>query len=245
MLHKLSCPLCGSPLENIGSRLRCKNSHEFPIIDGIPSFAETPETAEPFERLYERYDSRYDRHKTLFENELKAIKALGIDRRDSIEIGVGTGRFAKALGIPYGLDASLNVLRIAVSRGIKVVHALAERMPFKDKAFENTLIAFTICFVKDPKKTLEEAKRISRNRIILAIVPRESPRGRYYESKRSESPFYSIARFYSVDEIVDLMGMKPEKAYSTLFSNPPEEREEEPLEGIYKEAGFVAMSFKI
>jgi ubiquinone/menaquinone biosynthesis C-methylase UbiE len=40
-------------------------------------------------------------------------------REKGLEIGVGTGRFAKILGMEYGIDPSERMLSIAKERGIK------------------------------------------------------------------------------------------------------------------------------
>lgn len=53
----------------------------------------------------------------------------------SLEIGVGTGRFAEALGIEYGVDVSGRVLELAKRRGITVVEGSGENLPFRDESF--------------------------------------------------------------------------------------------------------------
>ena len=60
---------------------------------------------EVFEKFAERYDSWFDRNPYAYKSELKAISAL-IPKGKGIEIGVGTGRFAKPLGIKFGIEPS-------------------------------------------------------------------------------------------------------------------------------------------
>ena len=43
-----------------------------------------------------------------------------------IEIGVGTGRFAVPLGIRWGMDPSIRMVKMAKARGLQVVAARAE-----------------------------------------------------------------------------------------------------------------------
>ena len=56
----------------------------------------------PFDDAVTRYDGWFDSPKgrVLFENELAAIRLLWrSDLRPALEVGVGTGRFAEALGV--------------------------------------------------------------------------------------------------------------------------------------------------
>lgn len=48
-----------------------------------------------------------------------------------IEVGLGTGKFAKVLGIKEGVEASNEMAAIALKRGIEVVTGRAENLPIK------------------------------------------------------------------------------------------------------------------
>ena len=72
-----------------------------------------------FDKYYKKYDAWYDKHKFAFLSELEVImKVLPRDEK-GFEIGVGTGRFAAALGITMGIDPSGKMLDIAQERGMK------------------------------------------------------------------------------------------------------------------------------
>jgi len=66
------------------------------------------------------------------------------------EIGVGSGRFAAAPGVDVGLDPASAPLLLARSRGIRVIHGVGERLPFRSGAFGAVLIVVTACFADDP-----------------------------------------------------------------------------------------------
>jgi len=69
-----------------------------------------------FDVFVERYDVWFDSPfgKSAFELEKACIASLCRNfKRPSLEIGVGTGRFAEALGIEYGVDISLRALMLA------------------------------------------------------------------------------------------------------------------------------------
>lgn len=98
---------------------------------------------EIFNLYAEDYDKWFDSQegKVLFELEADAVRLLMKDlEHPFLEIGVGTGRFAKALGIECGVDPSHEVLKIAKKRGIKVKMATGEKLSFEDKSFGGVFI---------------------------------------------------------------------------------------------------------
>ena len=84
-----------------------------------------------------------------------------------LEVGVGTGRFAQALGIEYGVDISSGVLKFAKKREITVVKGAGEELPFKDKVFGGVFLIVTLCFVDAPLKVLKESARVLSARLLF------------------------------------------------------------------------------
>ena len=74
----------------------------------------------PFNELASEYDAWFDKDGSLiFFIEIQAFKALlPALPRPWLEIGVGSGRFAQALGIETGIDPSIKLVKIARRRGI-------------------------------------------------------------------------------------------------------------------------------
>lgn len=70
-----------------------------------------------FERYWRRYDDWYDRHHDLFRKEVEALRRVSGSFERGLEVGVGTGRFAVELGIEYGIDISLSMLKVAKKGG--------------------------------------------------------------------------------------------------------------------------------
>jgi len=208
---------------------------------------------EAFDLCVEDYDRWFDTPggKVLFETEVEAVRFL-IDNevldKPLLEIGVGTGRFARELGIDVGIDPSSKSLEIAKKRGINVEKAKGENLPFKDKSFGAVFILFTLCFVEDPGMVLFEAKRVLKTggRLIVGIINRESPWGQLYLKKKAEGhPLYGRATFYSVYEIVKMIeeaGMAVEAYSSTLCQPPSAIPYKEPAHyELIKNAGFVCI----
>ncbi len=161
---------------------------------------------EIFNRYAERYDSWYERHKDLFIKEVEFLRDFVDDFELGLEVGVGTGRFARELGISIGVDLAESMLRLARSRGVQVLKADARILPFKDESFDLVLFAFTLCFLEDPERAISEAYRVLKGggRLIVCGVPLDSKLGEEY-SKRDDSPFYRAARLYRVEDVIRML----------------------------------------
>jgi ubiquinone/menaquinone biosynthesis C-methylase UbiE len=162
---------------------------------------------EVFERLSKHYDSWYFRHLEILESEVRAIKALGL-KGLGIDVGVGSGIFASKVKAQVGIDASKRMLKISRKRGIQVVRALAEYLPFPEETFNYVLITVTLCFLDNPETTLKETLRILKPNGVLAacIIVRDSPWGQLYarRAKRGHR-FYRFANFYSLSKLEELL----------------------------------------
>lgn len=92
--------------------------------------------------------------------------------------------------------------------GIDVVIGVGEAMPLRNSSFDYAVIIVTICFLDDPRKTLAEVYRILKptGKLITCIVPRDSEHGRFYiELGRKGHRFYSVAHFYTVNEVREIL----------------------------------------
>ncbi|MBI4331531.1 MAG: class I SAM-dependent methyltransferase [Chloroflexi bacterium] len=169
--------------------------------------------------------------------------------RPYLEIGVGSGRFAQALGIEYGLDPALALLRMARSRGIEVFKAIGEELPFRGRIFGGIVIALTLCFVRDPQKVLQEAWRVLQpgGGLVVGLIPKGSAWAEFYTGKgRKGHPLYSTATFFSRDEVeclLRLIGFGRLDCRSVLFQPPGQScySPEHSVAGYRESAGFVAI----
>ncbi len=205
-----------------------------------------------FDREAARYDGWFEseREQALFESEVHCLRHLSAGLpRPWLEVGVGTGRFAQALGINVGVDPAPGALRYAEKRGVKVLPALGQALPFGDGEFGAAFAIVTLCFAGDPAGLLREARRVvsEDGGVVLGIVPAESPWGRFYRQKAAAGHlFYSEAKFFTLAELKGLArgaGLRPERSASTLFQVPGRDsyQVEPPREGEDENAGFVAM----
>ncbi len=198
------------------------------------------------------YDAWYDTEagKAIFAMEVDCLKPfLHSYTRPYLEIGVGSGRFAQALGVEYGVDPAPALLEKAKSRDIKVHRAVGEKLPFPDGNFGGVLIALTLCFVDDPAMVIHEASRVlvPGGGLALGLILQGSPWAEFYAKKRKEShPIYSQARFFSKDELEHLLWLsrfKELRYRSVLFQSPGQSiyHTEKPVDGYFKDAGFAAI----
>jgi SAM-dependent methyltransferase len=209
-------------------------------------------TAGLFDRLAGRYDAWYEGPAggVLLPLEVATLAPLlGSAGRPRLEIGVGSGRFAQALGVEVGLDPAPAPLVLARGRGVAPVLGVGERLPFLDGAFGAVLMVVTLCFADDPAAMLVEARRVLApgGRLVLGMVFAGSPWGEWYRRKGEEGhPFYSAARFLGREAVAEMLrgsGFRVVAARSTLLQPPSDAPVPEPvLEGDVAGAGFVGLA---
>lgn len=201
--------------------------------------------AEVFDKNWEKYENWFEEHREIYSSELEAL-GRALPAGFSLEIGVGSGRFAYPLKVKIGIDPSKNMLRVARKRGIQTILGAGENLPFKDNTFDFVLIVVTLCFVENPENMLVEAVRVLKRggRLIVGEINKNSQLGRLYEAKRKKSEFYKLANFYSSDEIIEMLddvGIRYSESYQTLLQSPSiPELEEEPEKG-FDRGGFVVI----
>ncbi len=153
-----------------------------------------------FENNYRDYDEWYSKHPKEYSDQLNFLREI-IPPGKGIEIGVGTGRFASALGIEYGIDRSEAMVSEASRRGVIAAVSDAESVPFRDDFFDYAFSIVTLCFLERPEAVLSEARRIAKY-VITVILDRDTD----YIRGIMKNPrgFYVYARFYSEGDLVSM-----------------------------------------
>ncbi|MBI5634548.1 MAG: class I SAM-dependent methyltransferase [Nitrospirae bacterium] len=211
----------------------------------------TTSAAEAFSLHAEEYDKWFDsaEGRVLFPVEHAAVLLLMKNLVPPfLEIGTGSGRFAKALGISYGVDPSRPLVAMARGRGINVEQAFGEKLPYANSLFGGVFILFTLCFANDPQKVIAEACRVLKKDggMVIGLINRESPWGKLYMQKQNEGhPIYKHAHFLSTADVASMLksaDMKVEGYSSALLQLPSEDlQKEEAREGLVDAAGFVCI----
>jgi ubiquinone/menaquinone biosynthesis C-methylase UbiE len=201
-----------------------------------------------FHEQADEYDQWFE-DSLLFAIELAAIRDLKVKHRSpSLEIGVGPGRFARKLGIDFGLDPAMAPLLLADKRQIAVCRAIGEDLPLADHSLGAVYLLFTLCFLTDPGRVFKETSRCLQpgGNLVLGMVPASGPWGKALrEKKENNHPFYRYAEFYEVDDIRNQLartGLEVVETRSSLRQQPGLIKTmEHSQSGLDDKAGFVVM----
>ena len=200
-----------------------------------------------FEDAAEEYDAWFDRHRFAYESELQALKRFEPWGGKGLEIGVGSGRFASPLGVRFGVEPAKVMARLARNRGLEIIRAYAEELPFKEQVFDFILLVTVLCFLADPSGALREATRVlkPRGRIIIATIDPDSPLGRAYEKNQEKSKFYRQARFHPVGQVLkwlETIGYVDLETCQTIFQDPETITAAEPVAEGHGAGVFVVIA---
>lgn len=165
---------------------------------------------EKYEKWYEEKNGKlFDK----LEKEL-ILKMINPKSGESLlEIGCGTGHFLKWLktfGLKLtGVDLSRIMISYAsknLSQDIKFKVADADNLPFKDNSFDIAMFIATLEFLNESKKALEEAIRVSKDKIFIGFLNKLSflTLGRRIKGFFKDS-VYNKATFYTVFEIKKML----------------------------------------
>lgn len=202
-----------------------------------------------FETHALEYDEWFDVHKYAFESEVEALReALPIGDLHGIEVGLGTGRVSAALGIKEGIEPAFEMRAIAMSRGIEVMDAVAEDLPYKDMHFDFVLMASSISYYNNLLEALVEANRVLKRggTLIIGFIDKNSIIGKSYEERKEkkETVFYKQATFYSVEKVraeLKLAGFHKMEITQTLFKSLEQILEFEASKPGHGEGSFVVI----
>lgn len=205
-----------------------------------------------FHERAEEYDTWFD-NSLLFAIEKAAIESLAINfSQPALEIGVGPGRFAEALQIPFGIDPALSPLSLAKRRGVCTCQAIGEDLPFANSSLGAIFLLFTLCFLESPARFLMECGRVLQPdaHLLIGFVPAGSAWGQNLLRKKEQGhPFYQTARFSTVAQVQKLLtenGFHILTSASTLYQAPEElEKLEQARPGLDEQAGFVVIAARL
>jgi len=105
-----------------------------------------------------------------------------------LDAGVGTGRYAHALGdrdlTIVGLDVSRNMLGRARERGLsRLVRGDLTTLPFRDRAFDHTIAIHILHLVPDWRAMIREVTRVTSGYFASTLETREPDIHHLYDVK--------------------------------------------------------------
>lgn len=117
-------------------------------------------------KLLEKYKSFYERgcYPVTFDEKMnKVVKEVSIGTK-VLDVGCGPGIIAEKLfqrGCEViGVDIAMSTARLAANKGVLVIVAVGEALPFRDNMFEEAVMSEILEHVFSPDRLLEEAKRV-------------------------------------------------------------------------------------
>ena len=163
---------------------------------------------EVFERHADAYDDWFGVHRKVYRAECVRIREIlpAPDAR-TVEVGVGSGRFAVPLGIPIGIEPSVAIGRIARRRGIEVIQGVGESLPLKDGSCSAVLMVTVICFFDNTARAFAEAYRVlvPGGVLVAGFLEREGKVIQAYLRGETDHRFLSQGRFYTSEEVQALL----------------------------------------
>lgn len=202
----------------------------------------------PFREYSAQYDAWYNKYPYVFQSEVEAIRqqlASLPENISGIEVGLGTGRFAAALGIKEGIEPVQEMAEFATKRGIETVRGTAENLPYRDLHFDFVLFV-TICYLNNFPAALKEAHRVLKNEgsIILCFLDKDQEIAKSYEAKRRSSHFYQNAKFYTLDRVKTLLSEANFRNFEfsqTLFGELDDIHELQSPKAGFGEGSFIVV----
>jgi SAM-dependent methyltransferase len=203
-----------------------------------------------FDHNYLEYDSWFEENAAIYRAEVRVLGALLPNSGKIIEIGVGTGRFAALLKVPFGVEPSRNMALLARSRGIAVCQAFGELLPFPGESFDCVVLVTVLCFIEEERPFIKECRRLIRPRghLLIGMIDPQSHLGAVYEACKSDDIFYRFASFRSVEHMVSLVkdsGFEIVDSRQTILGMPHQASEWDDIRDGYGAGAFVGLLARI
>jgi len=202
----------------------------------------------PFDEHVAEYESWFDSYPYVFQSEVEALREMlpEGDELTGIEVGLGTGRFSKALSIKEGVEPSVPMRELAIKRGIEIMDGLAEELPYGDLRFDFVLMAFCISYFDELQMPFKEAFRVLKHdgRLVIGFLDKNSLIGKEYEERKTDSIFYKHANFYSLEKVQHELreaGFRHFEIIQTLFHPLEEITELEHAKPGHGEGSFIVI----
>ncbi len=207
-------------------------------------------TIELFEEHIDTYENWFQEHPKILETEALAFRSLlPVGDLHGIEVGMGAGHLAKAIGIHEGVEPSEVLRKEAMRKGLEVSDGRAEDLPFKDLKFDFVIIGTAIHYFEDLDKAFSEAFRVLKQSgiLIIGFLDASGEIGKVLMENRLKSVFYRDAKFYNLKTIKRKLltsGFNYLEEFQTLFGKESEIKEVQPIESGTGKGSFILIRAK-
>lgn len=165
----------------------------------------------------EQYDAWYRTPRGAWIGDIEFRMLVGMLRAQPgdclLDVGCGTGYFSRRFAREAGLQVSgvdpdpawLAYARTQAQPGEQFVEGRAEQLPFRDRSFDGTVSVTALCFIDDQRHALQEMLRVTRRRVVLGLLNRNSLLHRQV-GRRGGVGGYRGARWHTPAEVRTLFG---------------------------------------
>lgn len=163
---------------------------------------------------YEQWQSSEAQRSLIqLQNRLMADMLRPLPGESVLDVGCGPGRTLDFL-ISYGLQGTgidpsphmIDICRNRVRNRADLHIGTAEDLPFDDNAFHYALINNSLEFVAHPRKSLEEACRVTKNRLFIGFLNRLAMKSISVNTEGWEvDAVYQHAHFFTLWEVKEML----------------------------------------
>ena len=121
------------------------------------------ETAQPYDSWGARYSTTRHSDPSIAR---RVVQALG-DARTVLNVGAGTGSYEPTDRWLVAVEPSAVMLAQRAVGAAPAIRAVAERLPFRTRAFDAAMAIFTIHHWSDVRQGLVEMRRVAKQRLII------------------------------------------------------------------------------
>lgn len=163
---------------------------------------------------FDRVAEVYDKTRALPSNVMaRLIETMTVELKGCeavLDVGVGTGRFAKPLqdaGFSVvGVDISRKMMSKAKEKGVKnLIFADVRSVPFRDKIFDVTVAVHILHLVAEWQKVLGEICRVSRHAMVSLYTGSGDPVREAYHELLKQQGYERIHRGKSEQDLRDVI----------------------------------------
>ncbi len=156
------------------------------------------------------YNSQYNRLAALHQNQLLNSLLKPASGDSILDIGCGTGETLKTFSVTPGLDLTgldpspymLDFARKKIKDKAELHRGFAEDLPFDDNAFNHACLIITLEYAENPRKAVEEAARVAKDRLFIGVLNRYALINMQRRVKGIfEKSIYNNAQFFSIWEL--------------------------------------------
>ena len=164
-----------------------------------------------------------------------------------VDVGAGTGAiWSEVTRDVVAVDASPAMCETLAGRGLPVVRASADLLPFRDGAFDGALCAHVLYHLPDPRAGLAELRRVARDWVAVAtngaghmdVFEGATVHERFPTERLADAlgEFFGDVVLHPYEDTWAVPSAEPVRAYAASMGVPPPADLDETLarDGVYR-----------